>query len=127
MNAPLAATLIWLCCQASAMACQEAGHAPQAPHPRILIAAAAPNEPSTAGTMSDTTQVAMARTGSPLDLLHNRGPNASASSPESPGTQGVRKSAPAAAESSDTDGRLFLVGLALMAGIAVRRWGTVRR
>lgn len=140
MNAPFAATLICLCCQASAMACYAADDVSQAPRTRILVAAAAPIDPAMASTLNDATTVAMAPVAEgraeprafwhPLatrEVQNRPGATPSATPPGAAGNHASRQSAPPRSESPETGGTLLLVGVVLMVAIALRRWGTGSR
>ncbi len=111
MNAPFAALLLCLCLQASAMAGPAADPAVHAPRARQVVAAAVSKEATT---------VAMA----PRDVQGHRG------SPAPVATAGVSsdplniQAATTSSDSPEPGGNLLLVGLALMIGIALRRWGT---
>jgi len=111
MNAPFAAMLLCLCVQASAVASAAADPASHTPRARQTVAAAASKEATT---------VAMA----PHDVQGRRG------SPTPIATSGVSsdqlnvQAVTTSSDSPEPGGNLLLVGLALMIGIALRRWGT---
>ncbi|MES2481970.1 MAG: hypothetical protein V4609_08230 [Pseudomonadota bacterium] len=114
MNAPFAAMLLCLCVQASAMASPVADPASHTSRARQTVGAAASKEATT---------VAMA----PRDVQGRRG----ASTPVA--TSGVSsdqlnvQAVTTPSDSPESGGNLLLVGLALMVGIALRRWGTDSR
>jgi hypothetical protein len=111
MNAPFAAMLHCLCLQASAMAnpaADPALHAPRAPQG---VAAAASKEATT---------VAMA----PRDVQGHRGSPAPVATSGASSDQLNIQAVTTPSDSPEPGGNLLLVGLALMIGIAPRRWGT---
>lgn len=114
MNAPFAALLLCLCVQASALASPAADPASQAPRARHAVAAAASKEATT---------VAMA----PRDAQGRRGAPAPIATSGVSSDQLNIQAVTTPSESPESGGNLLLVGLALMAGIALRRWGTDSR
>ncbi len=126
MNAPFAATLLCLCVQASAMATLAADPASHAPRARDVVAAAPSNNPATVAMAPVADAGAMLRTMSPRDVQNRRGSPAPAATPGVTSDQVNVLTAPTPSKSPE-DGHLLLVGLALMIGIAVRRWGTDSR
>ncbi|MBL0421015.1 hypothetical protein JI739_11715 [Ramlibacter sp. AW1] len=111
MNQALAATLICLCCSTT-FACEGLAHVQQAQQPVRTMVAAAVDEPA-------NLRRTVAQDGPVLDrksLYAQASVRAVPETPPAPTT-----------DADDSSNTLLMVGLALMAGIAVRRWGAARR
>lgn len=128
MKAPFAAMLLCLCVQASALAGPAADPASKTtPRAREAVTAAAQNDATTVAMVPVADAGAMLRTVSAREGQGRRGAPPSGATPGVSSDQVNAQTVPTPADSPESGGHLLLVGLALMAGIALRRWGTDSR